>query len=97
MFSISTDFPVKVTLSFDDWDNIKDKISALCKQRPNASQQYDNQQIIYTDSISGLNDFANYLRQFGKAVHVLEPAELHDKLQESVKKTLDYYKRSTHE
>lgn len=41
--------------------------------------------------------FANYLRQFGKAVHVLEPAELHDKLQESVKKTLDYYKRSTHE
>lgn len=97
MFSISTDSPVKVTLSFDDWGNIKDKTSALCKQRPNASQQYDNQQIIYTDSISGLNDFANYLRQFGKAVHVLEPAELHDKLQESAKKTLDYYKRSTHE
>ena len=97
MFSISTKPPVKVKIAFDVWGNIKDKITALCKQRPNATQHFDGQQIIYTDSISGINDFANYLRQFGKAVHVLEPAELRDKLQKSAQKTLDYYERSSHE
>lgn len=93
MFSISTKSPVNVKVAFDNWGNIKNKITALCKQRTTATQQTVGQQIIYTDCISGLDDFAKYLRQFGKAVHVLEPQELHDKLKDSFSKTLENYER----
>lgn len=117
MFSISANPPEKVKVAFDDWGNIKDKITALCKQCPHATLQIEKhaftdadcntsnsnskenvrQQFIYTDSIRGRNDFINYLRQFGKAVHVLEPPELRSHLQDSAKNTLKNYKRSNDE
>ncbi len=47
--------------------------------------------IRYKDKISGLSDFANYLRQFGSSVKVVEPQELKEKMIFSVKRTLERY------
>ena len=93
MFSISINEPIKVTVEFDRFGNIERKIRYLTYQRQgSASYEVKDNKIIYTDSISGLSDFAAYLRKFGKSVHVIEPQELKDKLAFSVTRTLNRYK-----
>lgn len=92
MFSISTKPPVNVVVEFDNFGNIGRKIQYLTYQRRHsASYEIKDNKIIYKDSISGLSDFAAYLRKFGKSVHVIEPQELKDKLEFSVKRTLNRY------
>ena len=46
---------------------------------------------------SGLGDFANYLRQFGRSVHVIEPASLKDKMNFSIDRTLSRYEEDEYE
>ncbi|MDE6914926.1 MAG: WYL domain-containing protein, partial [Lachnospiraceae bacterium] len=55
------------------------------------SIQVENNKIIYTDTISGLSDFAKYLRKFGKSAHVIEPQALKNKMKQSFERTLARY------
>ena len=56
-----------------------------------AELSFGKNTIRYKDKISGLSDFANYLRQFGSSVKVVEPQELKEKMLFSVKRTLERY------
>lgn len=91
MFSISTEAPVKVTVEFDRTYNIERKILYLSKQRKKSDVKILNDKILYMDTISGLSDFANYLRQFGRSVNVIEPLSLKEKMMASVERALSRY------
>jgi len=92
MFSISMEEPVKVVVEFDNIFNIKKKLMQLCTQRTSAEKlQFVNDKIIYTDTVRGLSDFANYLRRFGRSFRVIEPPELKDMLQYTVTRSLERY------
>lgn len=82
MFSISLEEPLMVKVRFDLEANVKRKIHYLKQHRSGASITYfpEENQLEYQDTIRGLGDFANYLRQFGRSVHVIEPASLKDNL-----------------
>lgn len=76
--------------------NIEQKINSLKKQRPNASIERNKLgKFIYKDKVSGLDDFASYLRRFGFGVRVLEPEELRDKMRYSVTETQRLYQEET--
>ena len=93
MFSISVAPPVSVTVEFDLFGNIEHKVQILHSQRPQSHISFnkENTRIIYTDQIRGLDDFAAYLRQFGKAVHVQSPQELKEKMHFSIRTSLQRY------
>lgn len=91
MFSISLEEPEYVKVEFDRVANVERKINHLKSWRKNASIQVENNKIIYTDTISGLADFARYLRKFGKSAHVIEPPSLKDRMRQSVERTLARY------
>lgn len=91
MFSISLEEPQSVKVEFDRVANVERKINQLKSQRKNASIQVENNKIIYTDTISGLSDFAKYLRKFGKSAHVIEPQALKNKMKQSFEQTLARY------
>lgn len=91
MFSISLEQPESVTVEFDRVTNVERKINHLKSQRKNASIQIMNDKIIYTDTVSGLSDFAKYLRKFGKSARVIEPPALKDKMKQSIERTLARY------
>ena len=93
MFSISVEPPVNVKIEFDIVPNlnIERKIRYLAKQRKYATYEIIENKIIYTDTISGLDDFAVYLRRFGRTAHVIEPPALKDKMRDSIAQTLHRY------
>lgn len=99
MFSISLEQPVKVIVRFDLVANVKRKIHYLEQQRTHATTTFypEENQIEYTDTIRGLDDFANYLRQFGRSAHVIAPEELKQKMKFSVDRTLARYEEDLHE
>lgn len=91
MFSISTEEAFDVEVEFDNIFNIERKIHQLASLRKNASIQILSEKIIYKDKISGLSDFASYLRRFGRAVKVLNPQNLKDAMMFSVERSLQRY------
>lgn len=92
MFSISTDEPQAVVVEFDNIFNIRTKLEQLCRNRKHARLSFVDEKVIYSDTVSGLSDFANYLRQYGKSCRVIEPPELVDKMLFSATRTLERYK-----
>lgn len=99
MFSISLEEPVDVVVRFDLVANVQKKIESLTRQRTKASMTIlpDGTQAEYTDTIRGIDDFANYLRQFGRSAHVLAPDCLKQKMEFSVNRTLKRYEEDDHE
>ena len=99
MFSVSLEKPMKVVVRFDLVANVKRKVLYLQQQRSQASitMYPDENQLEYTDTIRGLGDFANYLRQFGRSAHVIAPVELKEKMQFSVNRALARYEEESHE
>ena len=93
MFSISVEDPVHVKVEFDSIFGIKEKLNRLLLNRPNASLTEDNGVLYYEDEISGMNDFAGYLRRFGYSCRVLEPEKLRDTMKESAHRILEAYER----
>lgn len=91
MFSISVEKPVYVLVEFDNILNIKRKIRQLKAKRKKSDFKIQDDKILYEDEISGLSDFANYLRQFGKSVRAIEPAELKERMRATVERTLMRY------
>ncbi len=95
MFSISVEPPTKVIVAFERAANIERKIKYLQMQRKNARVQIQDDTILYTDKISGLADFAQYLRQFGRSAHVITPLSLRERMQKSVELSLTRYKEDS--
>lgn len=99
MFSISLEDPMQVVIRFDLVANVRRKIQYLKQQRSHASITYfpEENQLEYRDTIRGLSDFANYLRQFGRSVRVIAPAVLKEKMSFSVDRALKRYEEDDHE
>lgn len=93
MFSISVDEPVYVKIEFDNIFAIKEKLKRLLVNRTKASLIEENDCLIYEDKVSGIYDFAGYLRRFGYNCRVLEPDSLCNIMKESAHRILDAYKR----
>ena len=93
MFGISVEPAVHVKVEFDNRFQIKDKVSKLLQNRPQASLLVKDDYLIYEDDVSGLIDFARFLRRFGYNCRVLEPKELQNIMQESAQRILNVYAR----
>lgn len=78
MFSISSEPAEDVIVEFDRVYQVENKIRTLSKNRPvsKVNISTDGLKVIYTDRISGLADFAVYLRRFGRACHIIAPESL---------------------
>ncbi len=92
MFSISVAVPINVKVEFDDCYNIKEKLDILKKSRRDAVVKPKTKEIIeYTDKIRGEEDFAKYLRKYGKSARVIEPQSLKDKMKHSIELMRERY------
>ena len=93
MFSISVAEPYEVKVAFDPFGNIKHKVEVLASQRKYAHTTVDEttKELIYTDTVRGLPDFANYLRQFGRSVKVIAPENLRKMMEYTVLRSLERY------
>ena len=91
MFEISADDPVHVKVRFDNIRSIKDKLTRLANNRKYATVYEQDGDLFYEDEVSGLNDFAHYLRRFGYGALVIEPIELRDKMAETAERVLLAY------
>ncbi len=94
MFSISTEKAQKVIVHFKNTEENFRRIHRLSKLRLNSSIDISSipGKIVYTDHISGLNDFADYLREFGNTYTVIEPPELKNQTIECIERTINRYK-----
>jgi len=93
MFSISVEDPVHVKVEFDNIFAIREKLNRLLMNRPNASLTESEESLCYEDEISGITDFAGYLRRYGYNCRVIEPESLRNLMRESAQRILDAYKR----
>ncbi len=91
MFGISLEPITHVKVQFENKFNIKDKVGRLLVNRKDASITEAGEYFIYEDDISGLYDFARFLRGFGFGCRVLEPQSLKDIMRESAKRILTAY------
>ena len=76
MFEASLGNIYNVCVEFDNVFNIKRKLTRLANSRKYANIYENGHKIIYKDKISGLYDFARFLRRFGASCKVIEPIEL---------------------
>ena len=94
MFDACADPLVHVKVHFDNVYNISEKLQRLCKLRKHATlTRISEQTLLFEDDVRGLNDFANYLRRFGRSVTVIEPPELQEKIHFSVIRALERYRQ----
>lgn len=93
MLSVSTEEAFDVFVRFDKIVSIHRKLENYVMPRPRAVITEDDNNYYLTDSVSGLNDFASYLRRFGKSCEVIEPEALKNKMIYSAKRTIDSYNR----
>lgn len=93
MFAISVEDPVHVKVEFDNIYAIKEKVNRLILNRPKASLTENATTLYYEDEVSGLDDFAGYLRRFGYSCRVIEPESLKNLMKASAQRLLDAYKR----
>lgn len=91
MLSVSLEPIMHVKVQFDNMFQIQQKLAHLKINRPKAVISYEDDKLIYEDEISGLYDFASYLRRFGSGCKVLEPKELRDIMRESAERILGAY------
>lgn len=93
MFSISIEKPEFVQVEFVDIFAVKEKMRRLLINRPNAKLYEKDGKVYYEDYISGIHDFAAYLRRYGSSCKVIQPQSLRELMKESAKRILDNYER----
>lgn len=91
MFGISVEEPVHVKVEFDNRIYIREKINRILKNRPEATVSVEGNVFIYEDNISGMHDFARYLRGYGSGCRVLQPKKLQNILKNGAQRTLEFY------
>ena len=97
MFSLSLDDPFHVVVRFKKFGNMERKVRTLMKFRqqthPKADFEYNETEILYEDMIRGIEDFARYLRSFGRAAIAVEPPELVERMKETPRRVMQAYER----
>lgn len=98
MFSISVEDPYNVRIRFANQSFIFEKIKNLHSNRSLSTfcLSDDGTEIIYTDTIRGISDFSNYLRQFGRSVIVDEPLSLREQMIQSAEMIIANYRKEFH-
>lgn len=95
MFDVSVEPLRKIRVRFDNRPYIRDKIDRYCAFRRSARIiEGTVEHFILEDRISGMNDFACYLRQFGRAAEILEPESLRRSLRRTAIRSINEYKES---
>ena len=93
MLSVSVEKTEFVKVEFDDVFAIKEKLNRLLMNRPKAKVYEENNKLYYEDYISGIPDFANYLRRYGFSCRALEPKSLRELMKSSAHRVLEHYER----
>jgi predicted DNA-binding transcriptional regulator YafY len=83
-------YEVKVRF-YDDFHTISRVRRETQDRRWGALEQEEDDTFIYTDLISGLNEFRVWVRSFGESAEVLEPQKLRADLIESYQRILERY------
>ncbi len=93
MFSLSVEEPVTVRVRFENVPFVASKIEHLHKMRKYSKLELINNdsEILYTDTLRGVPDFARYLRRFGHHALAEEPKELKDMMLYTSRKVIDLY------
>ncbi|MBR0173028.1 MAG: WYL domain-containing protein [Lachnospiraceae bacterium] len=91
-FSVSGEEPVRVEVRFNDTRRIRKLLENLMKHRPHAVLRVENGTLLFTDGVSGMSDFAAYLRQYGGDFEVIAPESLREVIRLSAERTLARYK-----
>ena len=96
MFHLSTDDPVEVRVRFENMPYIAAKLQKLNESRKYSSLTRINgeRELLYTDTIRGVPDFARYLRRYGRSAIAEEPKELADMMIRTSRKVIDLYEPS---
>lgn len=97
MFQASLSSTYKVIVEFENTFSIKNKLQRLNKSRSKSTLRYLEDKLIYEDYISGLYDFANYLRRFGRSCKVIEPIELKDIMKKTYERVLEKYEVTSYD
>ena len=97
MFSISLEEPMRVAVRFQKFGNIERKVRTLMSFRkhtkPTVDFEFSPEEIFYADTIRGLEDFARYLRSFGRAALVIEPPKLVERMKNTPLRVMEAYER----
>lgn len=83
--------PINVKVKFIKTGNVLYKVKRDLECRKNKKFIEFEDYIIYEDIIIGINSFRSWLRTYGGAAIVLEPAKLRDEIIDSAKQCLKYY------
>lgn len=94
MFSISAEQIEHVEVEFDIFGNVPQKLEQLAKNRRYAHISYDYEKNVglYVDEIRGIEDFAKYLRRYGRSIRVLKPKNLKEKMRKSLDRLEERYR-----
>lgn len=91
MLSVSIEKAEEVEIEVEHKFNNLAKLEQLKRQRALAKIAVKGDTIIYTDKVSGLADFANYLRTFGKRFKVVKPLKLRKMIINGTMRNLKMY------
>lgn len=100
MLNISSEEPKKVKIRFANVSYVREKVERLqMLRKPTASLTVseDRKELIYADTIRGLEDFARYLRSFGCFACVEEPKELRERMLTTAERILAVYSEDEEE
>lgn len=94
MFSISAEPIEHVEVEFDIFGNVPKKLEQLANKRKCAHITYDYEKNVglYVDEIRGIEDFAKYLRRYGRSIRVIKPEILKEKMRRSLDRLEERYR-----
>lgn len=92
----SEDAPEQVVVLFKDTDNIIEQVKGLQGLRPfsklkKLEKPIEDYDYVYTDTVRGTTNMANYLRSFGVNALALAPEKLRKNMKRTYDKTIDLY------
>ena len=95
MFHLSADEPVEVRVRFQNLPFIRNKVQRLCEVRKQAKTERirEDSEILYTDTLRGIGDFARYLRRFGRSAIVDAPEELKEMMLFTSRRVIGLYEK----
>ncbi len=85
------DEPTAVKVRFRDYFSVPQRVREELSHRETCQLTETEEGLIMTDRVQGLEEFAVWLRGFGPAVEVIEPAELRQKVVQELRRTLAGY------
>ncbi len=84
--------PVPVKVRFYDEVNVIEKVENRMASRPEARLENETESTyLYTDIVSGLDEFRRWLRSFGSSAEALEPPELRSAMRQTAEILLSIY------